>query len=155
MLDEAGVPKEQRAVYRGMVGTCCAAELNFEPGSRGEKKQVDERILDPNSIRLGLDTTLARKLAGVVLPDSANWPGYSRPIRGPSGKRAERKFVCNQTAGTIVACARWGQSLGALASNSARYSPHLGTTASFPGLQICGICVICGCRGARPSSASG
>ena len=67
VLDEAGVPPERRPVYRRLVGTCCTAALNFEPGSVGEKRQLDEYILEPNWIRLGLDTALAQKLAGIML----------------------------------------------------------------------------------------
>jgi hypothetical protein len=67
MLDQAGVPGERRPVYRGLVGACCTAALNFEPGSAGERAQLDEYILEPRWIRLGLDTALAQKLAGVML----------------------------------------------------------------------------------------
>jgi transcriptional regulator with XRE-family HTH domain len=66
-LDAAGVPKERRALYRGVVTACFTAATQFEPGSAGEAKQVDERVLDANSIRLGLDTALAQKLAAVAL----------------------------------------------------------------------------------------
>jgi hypothetical protein len=66
-LDEAGVPKERRPVYRGLVGTCCTAALSFEPGSEREGRQLDEYVLEPRWIRLGLDTALAQKLAAVVL----------------------------------------------------------------------------------------
>jgi len=38
-----------------------------EPGSAREKQQLDEYILEPRWIRLGLDTALAQKLTGVVL----------------------------------------------------------------------------------------
>jgi transcriptional regulator with XRE-family HTH domain len=68
MLDEKGVPGERRPVYRGLVGSCCTAALSFEPGSAGEKRQLDEYILNPQWIGLGLDTTLAQKLAAFVLP---------------------------------------------------------------------------------------
>jgi transcriptional regulator with XRE-family HTH domain len=67
VLDEVGVAKERRAVYRGLVGVCCTSALNFEPGSAGERKQLDEYVLEPRWIRLGLDTALAQKLAGVML----------------------------------------------------------------------------------------
>jgi len=67
MLDKAGVPKERRPVYRGLVGACCTAATNFEPGSAGERKQIDEHILEPHRIRLGLDTALAEKPAEVIL----------------------------------------------------------------------------------------
>ena len=66
-LDEASVPSERRSVYRRLVGTCCTAALNYEPGSVGEKRQLDEYILEPRWIRLGLDTALAQKLAGLML----------------------------------------------------------------------------------------
>jgi hypothetical protein len=67
VLDEAGVSKERRPVYRGLVGACCTAALSFEPGSAREKRQLDEYILEPRWIGLGLDTALAQKLAGTVL----------------------------------------------------------------------------------------
>ena len=67
VLDEAGVPKERRTMYRGLVGACCTAALNFEPDSVGEKKQLDEYILNPEWIGRGLDTALAQKFAGVML----------------------------------------------------------------------------------------
>jgi transcriptional regulator with XRE-family HTH domain len=67
VLDEAGVPKERRAVHRGVVGASCTAALSFAPGSSEEKRQLDEYILEPRWIRLGLDTALAQKLAGIVL----------------------------------------------------------------------------------------
>jgi hypothetical protein len=67
VLDEAGVPGERRPIYRGLVGACCTAALNFVPGSSGEKRQLDEYILEPRWIRLGLDTALAQKLAGIML----------------------------------------------------------------------------------------
>jgi len=66
-LDEASVPSERRPVYRGLVGPSCTAALNYEPGSVGEKRQLDEYILEPRWIRLGLDTALAQKLAGLML----------------------------------------------------------------------------------------
>jgi transcriptional regulator with XRE-family HTH domain len=67
VLDEAAVPKERRTVYRRLVGVCCTAALNSEPGSERERRQVDEYILEPRWIRLGLDTALAQKLAGIML----------------------------------------------------------------------------------------
>jgi len=67
VLDTAEVPKERRSIYRGVITACCTAALNHEPGSVGEKQQVDEYILEPRWIRLGLDTALAQKLAGIVL----------------------------------------------------------------------------------------
>jgi hypothetical protein len=41
--------------------------LNSEPGSERERRQVDEYILEPQWIRLGLDTALAQGLAGIML----------------------------------------------------------------------------------------
>jgi transcriptional regulator with XRE-family HTH domain len=67
LLDEAAVPKERRTVYRRLAGVCCTAALNSEPGSERERRQVDEYILEPQWIRLGLDTALAQKLAGIML----------------------------------------------------------------------------------------
>jgi transcriptional regulator with XRE-family HTH domain len=67
VLGEASVPQERRAVYRGLVGACCTAALDFEPGSAREKRQLDEYILEPRWMRLGLDTALAQKLAGIML----------------------------------------------------------------------------------------
>ena len=67
LLDTAGVPTERRPVYRGAVGACCTAALATEPGSAGERRQLEEYMLDPYWIRLGLDTALAQKLAGIVL----------------------------------------------------------------------------------------
>jgi transcriptional regulator with XRE-family HTH domain len=67
VLDEGGVPKERRAVYRGVVAACCTAATYFEPGSVGERRQLEEYILEPRWIRLGLDTALAQRLAGVML----------------------------------------------------------------------------------------
>jgi hypothetical protein len=61
------VPKERRTVYRRLAGVCCTAALNSEPGSERERRQVDEYILEPQWIRLGLDTALAQKLAGIML----------------------------------------------------------------------------------------
>jgi transcriptional regulator with XRE-family HTH domain len=85
MLDEASVPKERRAVYRGMVGICCAAALNFEPGSVGERRELDKYILEPQWLKRGLDTTLAQKLAGVMLARfrelAKSFPSDPRPKR--------------------------------------------------------------------------
>lgn len=67
LLDEAGVPKERSAVFRPLVGYCFAAALNSEPGSEREQRQLDEYILEPHRIRLGLDTALAQRLAGIML----------------------------------------------------------------------------------------
>lgn len=85
MLDEAGVPKERRPVYRGMVGTCCTAALSTEPGSTQERRQVEEYILEPRWIGLGLDTALAQKLAGTALVRfrgmAGSFPPDPRPKR--------------------------------------------------------------------------
>ena len=67
VLDDAGVPKERRPVYRGAVNACCTGALHSEPGSAEERRQVEEYILEPRWIGLGLDTALAQKLAGIVL----------------------------------------------------------------------------------------
>ena len=67
VLDEAGVPRERRTVYRRLVGVCFTAATSFEPGSAGERKQLDEYILEPQWIGLGLDTALAQKLAALML----------------------------------------------------------------------------------------
>jgi hypothetical protein len=67
VLDEAGVLKERRPVYRGAVGACCTAALVTELGSAEERRQVEEYILEPRWIGLGLDTALAQKLAAIVL----------------------------------------------------------------------------------------
>jgi transcriptional regulator with XRE-family HTH domain len=85
VLDEACVPKERRPVYRGVITACFTAATHFEPGSAGETKQLDERVFDPNSIRLGLDTALAQKLAGIALARfrelAESFPPDPRPKR--------------------------------------------------------------------------
>ncbi len=85
VLGEASVPGERRPVYRGLVGACCTAALNSEPGSAGERRQVDEYVLEPRWIRLGLDTALAQKLAGIVLARfrelAKSFPSDPRPKR--------------------------------------------------------------------------
>jgi hypothetical protein len=85
MLDDAGVPKECRPVYRGAVGACCTAALVTELGSAEERRQVDEYILEPRWIRLGLDTSLAQKLAAMVLARfrdlAKSFPPDPRPKR--------------------------------------------------------------------------
>jgi transcriptional regulator with XRE-family HTH domain len=85
LLDEANVPGERRPVYRGLVGACCTAALSFEPGSAGERKQLHEYILEPRWIRLGLDTALAQRLAGVMLARfrelAGSFPPDPRPKR--------------------------------------------------------------------------
>ena len=85
VLDAADVPKERRPVYRGAVGACCSAALNTEPGSSKEQRQVEEYILEPRWIRLGLDTALAQKLAGVMLARfrelAKSFPPDPRPQR--------------------------------------------------------------------------
>jgi transcriptional regulator with XRE-family HTH domain len=67
VLDEAAVPKERRTVYRRLAGVCCTAALNSEPGSERERREIDAYIQEPQWIRLGLDTALAQKLAGMML----------------------------------------------------------------------------------------
>ncbi len=67
MLDEAGVPKERRAVFRPLAGYCFTAAMNSEPGSEWEQRQIDEYILEPHRIRLGLDTAVAQRLATTML----------------------------------------------------------------------------------------
>ncbi len=85
LLDEAGVPGDRRVVYRGLVGPCCKAALDFEPGSRGERVQLDEYILAPLWISRGLDQALAEKLCGVMLPRfrelAKSFPPDPRPKR--------------------------------------------------------------------------
>ena len=85
LLDEAGVPKERRTVYRGAVGTCCAAALRTEPGSAEERRQIEEYILEPRWIRLGLDTAFAQRIAGIVLARfrelAESFPPDPRPKR--------------------------------------------------------------------------
>ena len=84
VLDEAGVPKERRALYRGVVGVSCTA-MSFAPGSSEERRQVEEYILEPRWIRLGLDTALAQKLAGIALARlrelAKSFPPDPRPKR--------------------------------------------------------------------------
>ena len=67
LLDEAGVAKERRAVYRPLAGYCFTAALNSAPGGEREQREIDAYIHEPQWIRLGLDTALAQKLAGVML----------------------------------------------------------------------------------------
>ena len=85
VLDEAGVAKERRPVYRGAVGACCTAAMHTEPGSAEERRQVDEYILEPRWIRLGLDTALAQRLAGIMLARfrelASSFPPDPRPKR--------------------------------------------------------------------------
>ena len=85
VLDEAGVPRERRPVYRGAVGACCTAALRTEPGSAEERRQVEEYILEPRWIGLGLDTAPARKLAAIVLARfrdlAKSFPPDPRPKR--------------------------------------------------------------------------
>jgi hypothetical protein len=57
----------RRTVYRRLVGVCFTAATSFEPGSAGERKQLDEYILEPQWIGLGLDTALAQKLPVLML----------------------------------------------------------------------------------------
>jgi len=85
VLDEANVAERYRPVYRGAVATFCMAAANTEPGSAQERRQVEEYILEPRWIGLGLDTALAQKLATIVLVrfrDLANsFPPDPRPKR--------------------------------------------------------------------------
>jgi len=85
VLDEAGVPKERRPVYRPLAGYCISAALNSEPGSGEERRQVDEYIIEPRWIGLGLDTALAQKLVGIMLARSRelakSFPLDPRPKR--------------------------------------------------------------------------
>jgi len=85
MLDAAGVPKERRTVYRGVVTASATAARSFEPDSVGERQQLDEYIRQPRWIRLGLDTALAQKLAGIVLARfrelAKSFPPDPRPKR--------------------------------------------------------------------------
>jgi hypothetical protein len=85
VLDEAGVPAERRPVYRGAVATFCTAAGQTEPGSAAESRQLQEYITEPRWIRLGLDTALAQKLAGIVLARfrelAASLPPDPRPKR--------------------------------------------------------------------------
>jgi transcriptional regulator with XRE-family HTH domain len=67
LLDEAGVVKERRAIWRPLAGYCFTAAMNSEPGSEYERRQIDEYILEPRRIQLGLDTAVAQKLVGIML----------------------------------------------------------------------------------------
>jgi hypothetical protein len=68
LLGQAGIHGERRAVYRGLVSSCCTAALNSEPGSVGERVQLDEYILSPLWISRGLDKAVAVRLWSVMLP---------------------------------------------------------------------------------------
>jgi transcriptional regulator with XRE-family HTH domain len=68
MLDQAGVPGGRRSLYRSVTNVCCHAALNTGPGSAAERALVDGRIFHSNLTNLGLDTALAQKLAGLVIP---------------------------------------------------------------------------------------
>jgi len=68
VLDQAGVAKERRAVYRRLAGVCFTAVLHSEPGGEMERREIDAYVHQPEWIRLGLDTALAEKLAGIMLP---------------------------------------------------------------------------------------
>ena len=85
MLDDAGVPTERRPVYRGAVGACCTAALATETDSVEERRQIEEYMLNPHWIRLGLDTALAQKLVGIVLARfrelAQSFPPDPRPKR--------------------------------------------------------------------------
>jgi transcriptional regulator with XRE-family HTH domain len=85
VLDKAGVPEGPRAIYRGVITACCVAATSFEPDSVGEKKQLDECLLDPNSTRRGLDAALAQNLAATLLARfrelAKSFPPDPRPKR--------------------------------------------------------------------------
>ena len=85
LLDTAGVPTERRPVYRGAVGACCTAALATETDSVEERRQIEEYMLNPHWIRLGLDTALAQKLVGIVLARfrelAQSFPSDPRPKR--------------------------------------------------------------------------
>ena len=85
VLDEAGVPKERRPVYRGAVGAFCTAAMHAEPGTVEERRQIEQYTLEPRWIQLGLDTALAQKLAGIVLARfrelAESFPPDPRPKR--------------------------------------------------------------------------
>jgi transcriptional regulator with XRE-family HTH domain len=85
LLDEAGVPNERRTVYRRLVGVCSTAAMNCEPGSVGERQELDMYILEPQWIHLGLDTALAQKLAAIMLTRfrelAKSFPPDPRPRR--------------------------------------------------------------------------
>jgi hypothetical protein len=68
-----------------MVGICCAAALNFAPGSVGERRESNKYILEPQWLGRGLDTALAQKLANVMLARfrelARSFPPDPRPKR--------------------------------------------------------------------------
>ena len=72
-------------MYRGAVNTFCTAAGQTEPGSAEERRQIEEYILEPRWIGLGLDTALAQKLAGIVLARfrdlATSFPSDPRPKR--------------------------------------------------------------------------
>ena len=83
---EAGLAQVQLAArLRGTNRGWQRVVSRFEQGSAGEKKQVDEYILEPRWIQLGLDTALAQKLAGIVLARfrelAKSFPPDPRPKR--------------------------------------------------------------------------
>jgi hypothetical protein len=84
-LDEANVPKERRPVFRMAVAWFCTVAGKTEPGSADESRQLQEYINEPRWMRLGLDTALAQKLAGVVLARfrdlAKSFPSDPRPKR--------------------------------------------------------------------------
>ncbi len=72
--------------YLPRGGRCIlSAAMSFAPGSSEEKRQLDEYILEPRWIRLGLDTALAQKLAGIMLARfrelAESFPPDPRPKR--------------------------------------------------------------------------
>jgi len=54
-------------IYRGVVSASCTAAMSLALGSSEERRQLDECILEPRWTRLGLDTALVQKLAGIAL----------------------------------------------------------------------------------------
>jgi len=85
VLDSAGVPSERRTVYRGLVSSCSNAALDHQPGSAGERTQLDEYMLDPLWASRGLDKAVAEKLCGVMLARfrelAKSFPPDPRPKR--------------------------------------------------------------------------
>ena len=84
-IDRAGAPKERRALYRRLVTACFTSATQFEPDSAGERRQLEEYILEPRWVRLGLDTALAQKLVGIMLARfrelAESFPPAPRPKR--------------------------------------------------------------------------
>ena len=71
--------------FCGLVGACCTAALNHEPGSVGERAQLDEYILSPLWISRGLDKAVAERLWSILLPRfrelAKSFPPDPRPRR--------------------------------------------------------------------------